>query len=94
MDDLGPKGSLQKLIREILEYLVKNPEAKDTLEGIQQWWLEKGKNEFRPVEVEEALDVLVRSGWLTKRTPAQSIFGLNKERVEEIQQFLQSPRSS
>lgn len=46
--------------RAILRYLVKHPEAKDTLEGIAQWWLGGGIS--RRVNVERAVSLLLSRG--------------------------------
>jgi hypothetical protein len=82
----------RKLLREILRYLVDHPDAKDTREGIHNWWLPGGHVEWENEEVQAALDLLIAKGWLTKRetSPAQTIYGLHKERVEEITRFLNS----
>jgi hypothetical protein len=41
-------------------------------------------------EVQEALDLLVARSWLTQRrtTPSRLLYGLNKEKLEEIRAFL------
>ena len=88
VDEVGPKGSPHKLTQEILEYLIDNPEAKDNLEGITQWWVTKGQSNYGREKVEAALDGLVAKGWIMKRPPAESLYSLNKERVTEIRQFL------
>ena len=82
------------VIRHILGYLTKHPDAKDTTQGILRWWLPGGVAEWEEEAVRIALDVLVTRGWLTKRqtTPSQQLFGMNKERLEEIKVFLQEPR--
>lgn len=77
------------LICSILSYFIDHPDAKDTAEGVFQWWIPKCEVEYRQEDVAEALDRLAGRGWLTKRTPSQSLFGLNKERTGEIQKFLQ-----
>lgn len=88
LDKSGAQENRQKLIQDILAYLIDHPEAKDTAEGVMQWWVVKGDAEYQQEEVEEALDGLVTRGWLTKRSPLPSLYGLNKERVAEIQRFL------
>jgi hypothetical protein len=74
----------------ILQYLIAHPDAKDTLEGILRWWLPGDAGEWQEGEVREALDALVTRGWLTWRciTPSQSLYGMNKEKLEEIKRFL------
>jgi hypothetical protein len=50
----------RKTARAILRYLVKHPDAKDTLRGIDQWWLEGEK--AKRADVERALSLLVSRG--------------------------------
>jgi len=50
----------RKTARVILRYLVKHPEAKDTLEGIAQWWL--GGEINKRVNVERAVSLLLSRG--------------------------------
>ena len=78
------------LIRHILQYLIAHPDAKDSLEGILRWWLPGGLGAWEEGEVLEALDALVTRGWLTWRfiTPSQSLYGMNREKLEEIRRFL------
>jgi hypothetical protein len=78
------------MIRHILQYLIAHPEAKDTLRGIIRWWLPGDFRAWEAGEVQEALDALVTRGWLTWRgiTPSQSLYGMNREKLEEIERFL------
>jgi Fe2+ or Zn2+ uptake regulation protein len=59
----------------ILDYLKKNPEAGDTLEGITRWWLERERIESSVDKVIKALESLVEEG-LVKGTKVKggSIF--------------------
>jgi hypothetical protein len=82
--------SVLKIVRHILGYLLERSEAKDTVEGVLHWWLPKGGGETHSNDVQLALDWLVVRGWVIERTPSQSLFGLNKERRVEIEQFLMS----
>ena len=47
------------LARAILRYLEAHPEAKDTVEGIVQWWLLQEWNERLLVQVERAVSLLL-----------------------------------
>jgi hypothetical protein len=80
-----------QVIREILQYLIKNPDAKDTLEGIHKWWLPKGHSKQGRDEVQKAVDWLISKGWLTERgtIPSKEIYGINRDRLSEIKRFLQ-----
>jgi len=52
----------EELARLLLDYLEKNPDAGDTLEGIANWWLEQQRVEQVVDDVAEALDYLVKIG--------------------------------
>ena len=47
---------------EILAYLVDHPKARDTLEGIVEWWLLEREIKFETARVKEALSNLVAGG--------------------------------
>ncbi len=83
------------VIWHILHYLIEHPEAKDTLQGLHRWWLPGGVVAWEEEAVQSALDVLVARGWLTQRptTTSQTLYGLHKEQLEEIQEFLRELES-
>jgi len=75
----------------ILGYLCSHPDAKDTAEGVEKWWLNgKGINVDAKV-VRASLDYLVRLGWLVSRERNGSgmVYGLNGDRWNKLRQFLQ-----
>jgi hypothetical protein len=82
-------------LRHILHYLVKYPDAKDTIKGILRWWLPRAPVEWRKEEVQEALDALVARGWLSQRQTAssQQIYSMNKDKLAEIKAYLDEPGS-
>ena len=45
----------EKIALQILAYLKEHPQAKDTIEGISQWWLGSGGRKYRPSDVERAV---------------------------------------
>jgi len=78
----------------LLKYLCSHPDAKDTAEGIETWWLcEDGANVGR-IGVSEALNDLVARDWLVRRgsLSGQQIYGLNQARRAELQELLESWR--
>jgi hypothetical protein len=78
----------------LLEYLYSRPNAKDTAEGIANWWLRAHGKMVNETGVKEALNELVMSGWLiaTGRIASHPIYSLNRARIVELQQLLQSTK--
>jgi len=76
--------------REILGYLLDHPDAKDTVDGVIKWWLPEDLVDRGKKTVQEVLEILVSRGWLTERnvTSSEKIYGMNKDRLEEIENFL------
>ena len=60
------EASVSETARAILDYLRKNPDARDTLDGIVQWWLPEQKLRPRIATIKEALDQLIASGSITE----------------------------
>jgi len=80
------------MVREIMSYWLERPDAKDTIEGIEKWWLRKNVPQRRKIDVQRALDYLTAKGWLIKREIGGSIdlYGINPNRSDEIKEFLGS----
>lgn len=78
----------------LLGYLYIHPEAKDTAEGITNWWIRARGVMVNETGVEEVLNELVMSGWLTAtgRIASQPIYSLNGARVLELQQLFESTK--
>jgi hypothetical protein len=60
----------QRLAELIVRYLAKRPNAADSLEGICDWWIPKQKLVEARKDVQEALDLLVKSGQVQAETTA------------------------
>lgn len=75
----------------VLQHLMSNPGAKDTLEGIRKWWIATRREEPRSDELQAVLDSLVHKGWVVRFKPTGSkhVYGLNKERLQEIKDSLE-----
>jgi hypothetical protein len=91
------EGSLRQrrgVIRGVLRYLISNPDAKDTTEGIRRWWLPEAYRERRRGELSEILQFLVSKNWLTVRMTPQKekLYGLNKSHKQEVIAFLEQNR--
>ncbi len=77
-------------VRDILEYLVAYPEAKDTLSGIVDWWHPGDVQAPSRRRVEAALELLVAEGLLQQRwvSPTETVYGAVPNREEQIEAFL------
>jgi hypothetical protein len=87
----GSRCACSSLIRRILVYVVENPDAKDTLDGINEFWLSHRRIHEGKYKVRKALEFLADGkGWLTKNKAGASVtlYGLNKDRLDEIKTFL------
>jgi hypothetical protein len=77
----------------ILGYLYSHPDAKDTVDGVEKWWLNAMEINMAARTVQGSLDQLVKLGWLVsyERRGTGVVYGLNRDRREKLRQFLQSP---
>ena len=82
----------RELLHEILAYCVEHPDAKDTVDGILNWWRRGGVAEAPVAERRSAIDLLISMGWLTRPRASSfgEIYGVNKAKLPEIRQYLKS----
>jgi hypothetical protein len=78
------------LADEVLAYLVQHPEARDTTEGIADWWLLEQRIRSAVVDVEAALCALVSQGFVVAREcrNGQIYYGLNRAKEREVRRYL------
>lgn len=83
-------GEIEQAVRTILRHLVEHPDAKDTLEGIVQWWGDPAHRTARAEVVRRSLDELTQRGWISVRMGGAGIcfYGLNKDRLDEVKRYL------
>jgi len=76
----------------LLGYLYSHPDAKDTAEGIANWWLRARGAIVNETDVKEALNDLVAREWLTVTGSILSyqVYSLNPSRRAELQELLES----
>lgn len=67
-------------MRAIVRYLVRRPESKDTIDGIR-WWIPSCASHISELELEGALDDMVKRGWLSvaETSVAKPIYGLSPQ---------------
>jgi len=80
------KDETQETAHKILAYLMANPDAKDTLEGILDWWLLQQDLQRNIALVRKALDELLDKKFLLehKGTDKQKYYQVNREKLHEI----------
>lgn len=81
-----------EIAREILHYLQVHPDAKDTLEGIAQWWLLKEWTERKFQQIEATISQLVSKGLIVerRRPGLPPYYWLNRAKQDEISRILKS----
>ena len=60
-------STIAGIAAEIRRYLDDHPNATDSLDGVQRWWLLHGAVEAPSLSVQQALDLLVREGTVIKK---------------------------
>jgi len=80
---------------DILVYFLKNPDAKDTLKGIVDWWLLETYVIKQFSLVKKALSDLVNQRLIieTQNISAQPHYQVNKEKIQEIQKRIKIDRN-
>ena len=69
----------EEISNAILHYLLKHPQAQDTLEGIIHWWILEERIYQRTLEISEVLKSLVEKGFLIEKKISSSdvLYSLN-----------------
>src|SRR5262245_34474023 len=83
-------GEKALIISAVLQYLIENPNAQDTIEGVAGWWLLKQEVGRRTQEVKEALDELVAHGYVLEIVGGDSrtYYSVNPGKWAEISALL------
>lgn len=83
----------REIARAVLRYLETHPEAKDTLEGIARWWLERERSERLLEEVERAVTLLLSSDLVleTRRPGMPPYYQINPSRRDAIAKMIDEP---
>jgi hypothetical protein len=82
--------AVREIAREILRYLHLYPEAKDTLDGIAQWWLRREPSPQVLQDVERAVIWMLGHGVLleSRRPGVPPYYRLQLQQRETITKFL------
>jgi DNA-binding MarR family transcriptional regulator len=76
-DDVAVIGKESPLVLQILDYLRRHPQAKDSVEGIAQFWVSAD-----PIEVRRALDRLVDMNLVERRSnAAMDLYSMSDDRL-------------
>jgi hypothetical protein len=77
---------------EILAYLTEHPDAKDTFEGIGEWWLLEREIRRRTVQIKEALGELVARKFILERKGLDSRihYQVNPRKLRQIRALIKS----
>jgi hypothetical protein len=62
-----PPSKVSDIAAAIRRYLADHPNASDSLEGVQRWWLGEGAVEAPGPTVQQALDQLVKKGTVVNK---------------------------
>lgn len=93
-----PKREEREACYHILAYLVDNPDAGDTFEGIVQWWLLHQRIKFETRTVSAAVSQLVAEGLIVEEQGSDSrvIYRIHRDArdVHDIQAKLNRIRAS
>ena len=81
----------QETSHKILAYLMDNPDAQDTLEGIVDWWLLQQDIKRNVALIKETVDGLIDRGFLLERLghDRTKYYQLNRERLPEISALIE-----
>ena len=92
MERPGQSSTSKRVVWLLLGYLYSHPDAKDTAEGIANWWLRARGTNVNDMDVKEALNDLVARNWLVCQggMPGYQVYGLDPARRRELQQLLES----
>ena len=85
------KRNHPQVAHKILAYLLKNPDAKDTLEGIANWWLLQQDIQRNVVLVKKAVERLITKGFILAGhgNDLQTYYYLNPVQIPAISALIE-----
>jgi predicted transcriptional regulator len=93
LEDRSYFSNKSRIAHEILAYLFAHPDAKDTLEGVMEWWLLEQKIKDGITLVKEALEELVEKGLVIEQKAedtSMTRYQIDRSKREEIKRMLQN----
>lgn len=77
---------IPQVAHEILAYLLRNPAAKDTLEGIVNWWLLEQDIQRNVALVKRTVEELTVRGFLLAKhgNDSKTYYSVNPDQISEI----------
>ncbi len=83
------------IAREILTYLVEQPGARDTMEGIIRWWVPEQKIRIHITTVKDVIAKLVASGLILEQSGLDSRihYRINRDKINEIRDFVRNRKA-
>jgi hypothetical protein len=84
----------EEISNAILHYLLRHPQAQDTLEGIVHWWLLEERINRRTLEISEAVRNLVEQNLLIEKklSNADALYSLNRRKTKLIESIVKNER--
>ena len=85
-DPTPQRDEIAVLCREILAFVAARPDARDTLEGIADWWILENRIRREAAKVRLAVGRLVDEGLLVERRGpnGRSHYSVNHDRLDEV----------
>jgi hypothetical protein len=83
-------------VRRILGYLLRHPNAQDTLEGIAEWWIMEEQIYQKHREVNDALNILISENLIlkTQYANAEILYSLNADKKALIKTIVEDSNES
>jgi len=83
-------GATKETSHKILAYLLDNPDAKDTFDGIMNWWMLQQDIKRNVALIRKTVEELIHSGFLLVRhgSDKTKYYQVNRERLPEISALL------
>lgn len=84
-------NEFSSLIDAILNHVVQHPDAKDSIDGIRDFWLPPQSSRLGREKIGQALDYLVdEKRWFTRKVSgaAVALYGLDKNYLPEVRKYL------